>query len=71
MVASGTKTGSALGELYYGLLDSPDIQQLRELETNFRFTHQQLKQVAQWMVDCRMWEEPDFQAGLEKLLTDQ
>jgi spore photoproduct lyase len=68
MAASAEKTKTALGELYYGLFRSPDIELLEKLENDFCFTHQQLKQTAGWMLDCRMWQEPSFHKRLEQAL---
>jgi spore photoproduct lyase len=55
-----TSKVSALGETLRAALHPDDMALLHRAGENLAFTFQQLKLLAEWCVDARMWEEPEF-----------
>jgi spore photoproduct lyase len=67
MEYAGSKTAAAAGPLAFRLHEQ-DKQWLLYLEHHLQFSHQQLKFVVEWLVDTRMWQEPDFEALLKRVV---
>ncbi|MFC1584958.1 radical SAM protein [Fibrobacterota bacterium] len=70
MTTGTPKTKAALEHAGNMAMERRELKALKQLEEKFRFSHQQLKQTAEWMVDCRMWDEPSFPKGLAAALKD-
>lgn len=65
---SSNKTSTILQKLDTKHFGPKEVETLHQLEENFRFSFQQIKQVADWWVDCKIWQEQDFWNTLDSSL---
>ncbi len=61
-----TKLSTALPESLIKKINSEDADLLSYLEEKFSWSHQQLKQAGQWLIDARMWREEPFIESFQK-----
>lgn len=60
MTKAATKAESAVEPALRAVLHPDDARLLARMEAELAFSFSQLKLFAEWCVDARMWEEPEF-----------